>query len=87
MPDNLRTQVDDINDMVSLFHMDVIEVPMVEADDVIATLVTDLSKDKNNQIFILSGDKDLYSLVSDNVKIYDTIKKDTFDIEKTTLKF
>lgn len=87
MPDNLRTQVDDINDMVSLFHMDVIEVPMVEADDVIATLATDLSKDKNNQIFILSWDKDLYSLVSDNVKIYDTIKKDTFDIEKTTLKF
>ncbi len=87
MPDNLRTQVDDINDMVSLFHMDVVEVPMVEADDVIATLATDLSKDKNNQIFILSGDKDLYSLVSDNVKIYDTIKKDTFDIEKTTLKF
>ncbi|MFA5916771.1 MAG: 5'-3' exonuclease H3TH domain-containing protein [Candidatus Gracilibacteria bacterium] len=87
MPDNLRTQVDDINDMVSLFHMDVIEVPMVEADDVIATLATKLSKDKSNQIFILSGDKDLYSLVSDNVKIYDTIKKDTFDIEKTTLKF
>jgi DNA polymerase-1 len=54
MPDNLRTQVDDINDMVSLFHMDVIEVPMVEADDVIATLATKLSKDKSNQIFILS---------------------------------
>ncbi len=87
MPDNLRTQVDDINDMVSLFHMDVVEVPMVEADDVIATLATNLSKDKNNEIFILSGDKDLYSLVSDNVKVYDTIKKDTFDIEKTTLKF
>jgi DNA polymerase-1 len=60
---------------------------MVEADDVIATLATKLSKDKSNQIFILSWDKDLYSLVSDNVKIYDTIKKDTFDIEKTTLKF
>jgi DNA polymerase-1 len=54
MPDNLRTQVDDINDMVSLFHMDVIEVPMVEADDVIATLATDLRKNKDNQIFILS---------------------------------
>lgn len=87
MPDNLRTQVDDINEMVSLFHMDVVEVPMVEADDVIATLASKLSKDKSNQIFILSWDKDLYSLVRENVKIYDTIKKDTFDIVKTTEKF
>lgn len=87
MPDNLKSQVDDINDMVSLFHMDVIEVPMVEADDVIATLASKLSKDKSNQIFILSWDKDLYSLVSDNVKVYDTIKKEIFDIEKTTEKF
>lgn len=87
MPDNLRTQVDDINDMVSLFHMDVIEVPMVEADDVIATLATDLRKNKDNQIFILSWDKDLYSLVRDNVKVYDTIKKEIFDEEKTKDKF
>jgi len=87
MPDNLRTQVDDINDMVSLFHMDVIEVPMVEADDVIATLTTDLRKNKDNEIFILSWDKDLYSLVRDNVKVYDTIKKETFDEEKTKDKF
>ncbi len=87
MPDNLRTQVDDINDMVSLFHMDVIEIPMVEADDVIATLASDLWKDKNNDIFILSWDKDLYSLVRDNVKVYDTIKKETFDEVKTKEKF
>lgn len=87
MPDNLRTQVDEVNELVSLFHMDVVEVPMVEADDVIATLATDLSRDKNNEIFILSWDKDLYSLVTDNVKVYDTIKKEVFDIEKSTLKF
>gem|GEM_PF-1906303 len=54
MPDNLRSQVDDINDMVSLFHMDVVEVPMVEADDVIATLAKKLSQDKSNEIYILS---------------------------------
>lgn len=87
MPDNLRSQVDEINDMVSLFHMDVVEIPMVEADDVIATLANEYWKDKENRVFILSWDKDLYSLVTENVKIYDTIKKDVFDIKKTTEKF
>nr|MDD3719797.1 5'-3' exonuclease H3TH domain-containing protein [Candidatus Gracilibacteria bacterium] len=87
MPDNLRSQVEEINEMVSLFHMDVVEIPMVEADDVIATLANTYGKDKNNQVFILSGDKDLYSLVTENVKIYDTIKKDVFDIKKTSDKF
>lgn len=87
MPDNLRSQVEEINEMVSLFHMDVVEIPMVEADDVIATLANTYWKDKNNQVFILSWDKDLYSLVTENVKIYDTIKKDVFDIKKTSDKF
>ncbi|MDD3302637.1 MAG: 5'-3' exonuclease H3TH domain-containing protein [Candidatus Gracilibacteria bacterium] len=87
MPDNLRTQVDDINDMVSLFHMDVVEIPMVEADDVIATLAKKLSQDKSNEIYILSGDKDLYSLVRENVKVYDTIKKAIYNEEKTKEKF
>lgn len=87
MPDNLKSQVDDINDMVALFHTPVIEIPMVEADDVIATLAKKLWQDKENQVFILSWDKDLYSLVTENVKIYDTIKKDVFDIKKTTEKF
>jgi len=87
MPDNLRSQVDDINDMVSLFHMDVVEVPMVEADDVIATLAKKLSQDKSNEIYILSWDKDLYSLVRENVKVYDTIKKAIYNEEKTKEKF
>ncbi len=87
MPDNLRSQVEEINDMVALFHTPVIEIPMVEADDVIATLAIELWKDKENQVFILSWDKDLYSLVTENIKIYDIIKKDVFDIKKTTEKF
>jgi DNA polymerase I len=36
---------------------------------------------------ILSGDKDLYALVSENVKIYDTMKHKKFGIDETREKF
>ncbi len=87
MPDNLRDQIEDINNLVWLFCNDVVEIPWVEADDVIATLALNLKKDKNNEIYILSWDKDLYSLVWENVKILDIIRKDLFDEKKTKEKF
>jgi DNA polymerase-1 len=46
---------------------------------VIGTLATSLGVDPNNDIYILSGDKDLYSLTTKNVKIYDTMKGKIFD--------
>jgi 5'-3' exonuclease len=39
------------------------------------------------EVDILSGDKDLYSLISKNVKIYDTMKRKKFGIEESTQKF
>jgi 5'-3' exonuclease len=50
-------------------------------------LAEDLGKDKNNDIYILSGDKDLYALITENVKIYDTMKRKVFNREEATLKF
>gem|GEM_PF-2804634 len=45
----------------------------------IATIATSLAKEQNNQIFILSSDKDLYSLVNeDNIKIFDFAKQTIF---------
>ncbi len=87
MPDNLRSQIIDIEEMISKMNIDIIEIPWYEADDVIGTLATDLWKDKDNEVYILSGDKDLYSLTTDNVFIYDTMKKKTYNWEKTREKF
>jgi len=87
MPDNLRSQIDDISKMISMLKIDIVEVAGYEADDVLWTLATKFKKDKNNQVFILSGDKDLFSLISENVFVYDTMKKIVFDSEKTVEKF
>lgn len=87
MPDNLRDQLVDIETMIRAMNIDIIERTWFEADDLIGALAVDLGKDKNNEIYILSGDKDLYALIQDNVYIYDTMKKKIFQREETIEKF
>lgn len=85
MPDSLKSQVDDINDMVNKMGFEVIEISWYEADDVIATLAK--KYESEYQIYILSWDKDLHSLVNDNVKIYDTLKRKIYWPKDTEEKF
>ncbi len=87
MPDNLRTQMQDIVDMIAMMEVPMIEEPGYEADDVIGTLAVDLWKDPDNEILILTWDKDLYSLVTHNVKIYDTMKRRISWVDETREKF
>lgn len=87
MPDNLRTQISLIEDMIAKMNVDIIEIDWYEADDVIGTLAVKLWENKENKVFILSWDKDLYSLTTENVFIYDTMKKKVFDSIKSKEKF
>ncbi len=87
MPDNLRVQISDIENMISDMWVDLVEIPWCEADDVIWTLVKKFEWEKDLEIDILTWDKDLYYLVSDNVKIYDTMKKKKFWPKETEEKF
>jgi DNA polymerase-1 len=87
MPDNLRTQIWDIEKMIKMMWVDIVEVEWYEADDVIWTFAKKLWEDKNNDIYILTWDKDLYSLITDNVSIYDTMKRKIFNPEKAKEKF
>lgn len=87
MPDTLRTQIADIEEMVEKMKIDIIQIPGYEADDVIGTLAKKLESEGNDEIYILSGDKDLYALVSEQVKIYDTQKKKISGPAETREKF
>lgn len=87
MPDNLRSQISDIESMINLMNIKIIEIDWYEADDVIWTLAKKFDQDKNYEIDILTWDKDLYSLVSSNIKIYDTMKKKKFWVEEAREKF
>ncbi len=85
MPDNLKVQISDIETMIKKMWVKIVEVDWYEADDIIWTLSTRFGK--QFEIDILTGDKDLFSLVNENVKIYDTMKKQKFGISETKEKF
>ncbi len=87
MPDNLRIQEAIIMDMLAIMGIKHLKVDGYEADDVIGTLVTDLGRDKENNIFILSGDKDLYQFIDDNIAIYDTMKHKVYHAAEAREKF
>lgn len=87
MPDNLKTQESIIMEMLSIMRIKHLKVDGFEADDIIGTLVTDLGKDKENDIFILSGDKDLYQFINGNVAIYDTMKHKIYHEAEAREKF
>ena len=87
MPDNLKIQESIIMEMLQIMGIKHLKVDGYEADDIIGTLVTDLGKGKENNIFILSGDKDLYQFIEGNVAIYDTMKRKIYHEAEAREKF
>jgi DNA polymerase-1 len=72
MPDDLRTQIAPIHDVVRHLGWTVLDVPGVEADDVIGTLAV-TAANQGIEVIISSGDKDLAQLVNQHITIIDTM--------------
>ena len=72
MPDDLRLQIAPIHEVVHLLGMRVLDVPGVEADDVIGTLAV-LAAARGMEVVVSSGDKDLAQLVNERITIIDTM--------------
>ena len=86
MPPELRTQIDPIHEVVKLLGWKVLNVPGVEADDVIGTLAC-LATRSGVQTIISSGDKDLSQLVNDHVTVIDTMNDRKRDVAGVTTEF
>ena len=65
-PEDLRIQIDMLRDLLPAMGIDCRELPGYEADDIIGTFVED-STDVIDHVYILSGDKDDYQLISSRV--------------------
>ena len=72
MPDDLRSQIQPIHELVRLMGWKVLDVPGVEADDVIGTLSA-VGSSQGIEVVVSSGDKDLAQLVNEHITIIDTM--------------
>ncbi|MCU1680247.1 MAG: hypothetical protein JWQ81_986 [Amycolatopsis sp.] len=65
-----------VQQALTAFDIGWIEIDTAEADDVIATLVTTAKRQHSNrQVWIMSGDRDFYQLLTDQVTALNTMMK------------
>jgi DNA polymerase-1 len=86
MPDDLALQIPPIHEVVKLLGWPVLEVPGIEADDVIGTLAQ-LGARTGHDVVISTGDKDLAQLVGPQVKLVNTMTWEELDPAGVLAKF
>ena len=87
MPPELREQLAPLKSICNAMGMPVVEIPDVEADDVIATLAV-MGAKKGIPMIISSLDKDLMQLVEDPlIKMVNTMNNKVYDVAGVQEKF
>jgi len=86
MPENLRTQIPHIKEIVRALQIPTLEKEGYEADDLIGTMVKKMEAEGIDTV-IISGDKDLMQLITPRVTMYDPMKEKTFQIPEVTEYF
>ena len=72
-PEDLVPQFEYIRKSVNAFNLPSVELTNYEADDLIATYAKKIIK-AGAKVTVISSDKDLMQLVSDNIRLYDPMK-------------
>jgi DNA polymerase-1 len=84
MPEDLRRQIPYIRRALETLRIPILEAKGFEADDVIGTLAREAAE-REHEVFIVSGDKDMMQLVTPQVKILNPQKDNlVLDPEKVT---
>jgi DNA polymerase-1 len=86
MPEDLVPQVPVIKEVVRAFNMPAIELPGVEADDIIATLARRFAA-KGLDVTVVTGDKDLMQVVAERIRLLDTMKDQVCGLEEVAARF
>ena len=85
-PDDLAPQFEYIRKSVKAFNLPSIELLNYEADDLIATYAKQITN-AGAKVTIISSDKDLMQLVSDEVRLYDPMKNKVIGEKEVLEKF
>jgi len=86
MPDDLRAQIEPLDELVNAMGFPVLKVPGVEADDVIGTLARQ-GESQGFSVLISTGDKDMAQLVNPNITLENTMTNTRMDIAGVVDKF
>jgi DNA polymerase I len=86
MPDDLAAQIPYVRRIVRSYNILALEHDDQEADDMIASVTRRLAGGEA-KVVIVSGDKDLLQLVSDNVSLWDPMNDRTMDPEAVRKKY
>jgi len=85
-PEDLIPQFDYIRKSVKAFNLPSIELVNYEADDLIATYAKKIIK-MGARVTVISSDKDLMQLVSDDIRLYDPMKSKVLGEKEVIEKF
>lgn len=86
MPDDLQAQIEPLHQLVAAAGWNILEVPGVEADDVIGTLARQATE-AGARCIISTGDKDLAQLVNAQVTLVNTMSNEVLDEAGVLAKF
>jgi len=86
IPEALIPQFSCIKDVIRAFSIPILEQQGIEADDIIGTLARRYAGE-GMKVIIVSGDKDMMQLVTDNIVMVDTMKEKTYDAAAVKERF
>lgn len=72
-PEDLSRQIPKIKKVLESFKVPIFEKEGFEADDLIATIAKKVSRKQTKpqlEVYILTGDSDIFQLVDDNIRVY-----------------
>jgi len=86
MPDDLRSQIAPLHELIKALGLPLVCISGVEADDAIGTIATQASKE-GRAVLISTGDKDMAQLVDENVTLINTMTNTVMGPAEVTEKF
>ncbi len=86
MPEGLAPQIPYIHSIVDAFNIPLIMFDGIEADDAIAAVTREAVKE-GLMVTIVTADKDLFQLINDDVRIYDTMRDEMCGVSECIRKF
>ena len=86
VPETLIPQIPYVKEVVRGFNIPILERQGLEADDIIGTVARRQAA-AGMEVVIVSGDKDLMQLVSDDIVMIDTMKDKTYDLAAVKERF